>query len=71
MAFRLMTPSGDCLLIDPTEFESAFQRWVRSVLPALGQQNVVAIDGKPADARIKIDATALHLVSAFALAPGW
>lgn len=45
-------------LIDPTEFESAFQRWVRSVLPALGQQNVVAIDGKTSRRSGKIDATA-------------
>jgi predicted transposase YbfD/YdcC len=57
-------------LIDPTEFESAFQRWVRSVLPALGQQNVVAIDGKTSRRSGKIDATALHLVSAFAAGAG-
>jgi len=57
-------------LIDPTEFESAFQRWVRSVLPALGQQSVVAIDGKTSRRSGKIDATALHLVSAFAAGAG-
>ena len=57
-------------LIDPTEFESAFQRWVRSVLPALGQQDVVAIDGKTSRRSGKIDATALHLVSAFAAGAG-
>ena len=57
-------------LIDPTEFESAFQRWVRSVLPALGQQDVVAIDGKASWCSGKIDATALHLVSAFAAGTG-
>lgn len=57
-------------LIDPTEFESAFQRWVRSVLPALGKQDVVAIDGKTSRRSGKIDATALHLVSAFAAGAG-
>ena len=57
-------------LIDPTEFESAFQRWVRSVLPALGQQDVVAINGKTSRRSGKIDATALHLVSAFAAGAG-
>ena len=38
------------------------------MLPALGQQDVVAIDGKTSRRSGKIDATALHLVSAFA---GW
>ena len=33
-------------LIDPDEFEAAFRRWVATVLPALGKDAVVAIDGK-------------------------
>ena len=32
-------------LIDPEQFESAFRRWVSSILPALGAE-IVAIDGK-------------------------
>lgn len=57
-------------LIDPTEFESAFQRWVRSILPALAAQDVVAVDGKTSRRSGKVDATALHLVSAFAAGAG-
>ncbi len=53
-------------LIDPDEFEAAFRRWVGAVLPALGQDAVVAIDGKSSRRTGKLDATALHLVSAFA-----
>ena len=33
-------------LIDPDEFEAAFCRWAKSILPALGEDRVVAIDGK-------------------------
>ena len=33
-------------LIDPEEFETAFRRWVRGILPALGADMVVAIAGK-------------------------
>lgn len=53
-------------LIDPLAFEVAFRRWAGSVLPALGAQEVVAIDGKTSRRTAKVDATALHLVSAFA-----
>jgi predicted transposase YbfD/YdcC len=70
-------------LIDPEQFESAFRRWVSSVLPALGAE-IVAIDGKtgvPGDRSSSlgwktirrsggVDATALHLVSAFAAGAG-
>lgn len=64
-------PSHDTLgrlfgLIDPNEFEAAFRRWVGSVLPTLGPEAVVAIDGKTSRRSGKINATALHLVSAFA-----
>ena len=33
-------------LIDPMEFEAAFRRWVGTILPAVGGDTVVAIDGK-------------------------
>ena len=52
-------------LIDATEFEASFRRWVRSILPALGT-DVVAIDGKTSRRSGGADTTALHLVSAFA-----
>lgn len=57
-------------LIDPTEFETAFRRWVGAVLPALGADAVVAIDGKTSRRTGKVDATPLHLVSAFAAGAG-
>jgi len=57
-------------LIDPSEFEAAFRRWVSSILPALGPDAVVAIDGKTSRRTGKVDATALHLVSAFAAGAG-
>lgn len=68
-------PSHDTLgrlfgLICPDEFEAAFRRWVGSVLPALGPDAVVAIDGKTSRRSGKVDATALHLVSAFAAGAG-
>ena len=56
-------------LIDAEQFEAAFRRWVSSVLPALGGE-VVAIDGKTSRRSGKVDATALHLVSAFAAGAG-
>lgn len=56
-------------LIDPEQFESAFRRWVSSILPALGAE-IVAIDGKTSRRSGGIDATALHLVSAFAAGAG-
>lgn len=68
-------PSHDTLgrlfgLIQPDEFEAAFRRWVSSVLPALGPEAVVAIDGKTSRRTGKVDATPLHLVSAFAAGAG-
>ena len=45
-------------LIDPVQFESAFWRWVSSILPALGAE-IVAIDGKTSRRSGGIDATAL------------
>jgi hypothetical protein len=53
-------------LIDPDEFEAAFRRWVGTILPSLGVDAVVAIDGKTSRRSGKVDATPLHLVSAFA-----
>ena len=69
------TPSHDTLgrlfgLICPNEFEAAFRRWMGSVLPALGPAAVVAIDGKTSRRSGKVDATALHLVSAFVAGAG-
>jgi predicted transposase YbfD/YdcC len=57
-------------LIDPDEFESAFRRWVGAILPALGPDTVVAIDGKTSRRSGKVDGTPLHLVSAFAAGVG-
>ncbi len=56
-------------LIDPGQFESAFRRWVSGIVPALGA-DVVAIDGKTSRRSGGVDATALHLVSAFAAGAG-
>jgi len=56
-------------LIDPGEFEAAFRRWVGAVVPTLGAE-VVAIDGKTSRRSGKVDATPLHLVSAFAAGAG-
>ena len=68
-------PSHDTLgrlfgLISPEEFEAAFRRWVGSILPALGPDAVVAVDGKTSRRSGKVDGTALHLVSAFAAGAG-
>ena len=57
-------------LIDPDEFEAAFRRWVGAILPALGPDAVVAIDGKTTPRWGKVDATPLHLASAFAAGAG-
>jgi len=57
-------------LIDPEEFEAAFRRWVGAVLPTLGTEAVVAIDGKTLRRTGKVGATPLHLVSAFAAGAG-
>lgn len=68
-------PSHDTLgrvfaAIDAEEFAAAFRRWVRSVVPSLGKEEVVAIDGKTSRRSGKVDATPLHLVSAFAAEAG-
>lgn len=57
-------------LIDPEEFEAAFRRWVGAVLPTLGTEAVVAIDGKTSRRTGKVGTTPLHLVSAFAAGAG-
>lgn len=56
-------------LIDPEQFEAAFRCWVKSILPTLGAE-IVAIDGKTSRRSGGVDATALHLVSAFAAGAG-
>ena len=57
-------------LIDPDEFETAFRRWASAVVPTLGGDTVVAIDGKTSRRTGRVDATPLHLVSAFAAGAG-
>lgn len=52
------------------EFEAAFRHWLGSVLPALGPNAVVAIDDSSSWRSDKIDASAPHLVSAFAAGAG-
>lgn len=54
-------------LIDPDEFETAFRRWASAVVPTLGGDTVVAIDGKTSRRTGRVDTTPLHLVSAFEL----
>lgn len=56
--------------IDAEAFGAAFRRWVSSVAPNLGKDEVVAIDGKTSRRSGKVDATPLHLVSAFAAGAG-
>lgn len=56
--------------IDAEEFGAAFRRWVSSVVPSLDKEEVVAIDGKTSRRSGKVDATPLHLVSAFAAGAG-
>ncbi len=56
--------------INADEFATAFRRWVRQVLPALGAEEVVAIDGKTRRRSGKVGGTPLHLVSAFAAGAG-
>ena len=50
--------------IDPQEFATAFQRWVRGQFLPLAE--VVAIDGKTSLRSRGKDQPPLHLVSAFA-----
>ena len=57
-------------LIDPDEFEAAFRRWASAIIPRLDGDAVVAIDGKTSRRSGKVDATPLHLVSAFAAGAG-
>jgi predicted transposase YbfD/YdcC len=57
-------------VINPDEFEAAFRHWARAVTPNLGQDAVVAIDGKTSRRTGRVDATPLHLVSAFAAGAG-
>lgn len=56
--------------IDAEMFGAAFRRWVSSIAPCLGKDEVVAIDGKTSRRSGKVDATPLHLVSAFAAGAG-
>lgn len=56
--------------IDAEAFGAAFQRWVSSIAPNLGKDEVVALDGKTSRRSGKVNATPLHLVSAFAAGAG-
>ncbi|MCB1954554.1 MAG: ISAs1 family transposase [Rhodocyclaceae bacterium] len=54
-------------VLDPKGFERAFRIWVGSVVPALGRDQVIAIDGKTSRRTTsKAAAAPLHMVSAFA-----
>jgi predicted transposase YbfD/YdcC len=53
-------------LLDRRAMEKSFRRWVGSVLPALAEGTVVAIDGKASRRSKMTGQRALHLVSAFA-----
>lgn len=53
-------------LLDKQAVEKSFRRWVGSVLPALAEGTVVAIDGKASRRSRMTGQQALHLVSAFA-----
>jgi predicted transposase YbfD/YdcC len=55
-------------LLDKQAVEKSFRRWVGSVLPALAEGTVVAIDGKASRRSRMTGQQALHLVSAFATA---
>ena len=57
-------------LIDTEEFEVALHRWASALIPSLGLDAVVAIDGKTSHRSDKIDATPLHLVNTFAAGVG-
>lgn len=57
-------------LLDRRAVERGFRRWVGSVLPALAEGTVVAIDGKASRRSKMTGQQALHLVSAFAAQAG-
>ena len=56
--------------IDAEAFGAAFRRWVSRIAPNQGKDEVVALDGKTSRRSGKVDATPLHLVSAFAAGAG-
>jgi hypothetical protein len=56
-------------LIDPEQFESAFRRWAKSLVPAPGAE-VAAVAGKTSRRWGGVEATAPHLASAFAAGAG-
>lgn len=57
--------------LNPREFEAAFRRWVSQLIPALGCDAVVAIDGKSSRRSMTRGAASpLHMVSAFATGIG-
>ncbi|MFY9329494.1 MAG: ISAs1 family transposase [Georgfuchsia sp.] len=71
MKLRSGIPSHDTFgrlfgLLDRCAVEKGFRCWVGSVLPALGEGTVVAIDGKASRRSKMTGQQALHLVSAFA-----
>lgn len=52
--------------MDATAFSTAFQRWVKQIVPSLTKGEVVAIDGKTSRRSGSVGTTPLHMVSAFA-----
>jgi len=58
-------------MLDPQHFEAAFRRWMGIVIPALGADTVVAVDGKTSRRTTsKLKNTPLHMVSAFVAGMG-
>jgi len=58
-------------VLDPKAFEHAFRSWVGAVIPALGHEQVIAIDGKTSRrSSTKAAAAPLHRVTAFAAQVG-
>lgn len=56
-----------CALLDLKQFQQAFCAWVGSIIPALGKDQVIAIDGKSSRRTTsKIAAKLLHLAGVFA-----
>lgn len=63
--------SLDYGVASPDTFERAFRTWVGAVIPPLGHEKVIAIDGKTSHrTSTKAAATPLHLVTAFAAQVG-
>ena len=57
-------------VLDPKSFEQAFGTWVGAVIPALGRDQVIAIEGKTSRRTKSKTVAPLHIVSAFAAEVG-